>query len=51
MFKRGFLAVAVTFVLLTSLLSSVIYTPASANSTSQMQNEIDELEKKSAKLE
>lgn len=51
MFKHGFFAVAMTFVLITSLLSSAIFVPASASSASQMQNEISELEKKSAKLE
>lgn len=51
MFKRGFLAVAMTFALIASLLSSTVYIPASAASTSQMKDEINELEEKSAKLE
>jgi len=51
MFKRGFLAVTMTFILIISLFSSTIYVPASAASTSQMKNEISELEEKSAKLE
>ena len=51
MFKRGFLAIATTFVLVVSILGSTTYLPAFAASTSQMRNEIDELEKKSAKLE
>jgi murein DD-endopeptidase MepM/ murein hydrolase activator NlpD len=51
MFKRGFLAVVTAFLLVVGVLSSMIYLPASAASTSQMQNEINELEKKSAKLE
>ena len=51
MFKRGFLAVAMTFILTASLFCSAVYIPASAASTSQMKNEISELEKKSEKLE
>ena len=51
MFKHGLLAIALTFVLTASLLISMIFTPASASTPSQMQSEISELEKKSAEIE
>ena len=51
MFKRGFLTVTTAFVLIASLFCSSVYFPASAASTSQMKNEISDLEAKSAKLE
>ena len=51
MFKRGFLAATITFLLVISLFSSAIYIPASAASTTQMKNEISDLEAKSQKLE
>ena len=51
MFKRGFLSVFITFVVILSLFCSVFYFPASAASTTQMKNEISDLEAKSAKLE
>ncbi len=51
MFKHSFLMVSVTLVVILSLFSSVLYIPTSAASTTQMKNEISELEAKSAKLE
>ena len=51
MFKRSFLAVCMASILVISLMLSAVYMPASAASTSQMKNEISDLEAKSEKLE
>ena len=51
MFKRSFWRACTSFVLAASLICSSIYVPASAASTTQMKNEISDLEAKSAKLE
>ncbi|MBQ9920078.1 MAG: hypothetical protein IJO49_04560, partial [Clostridia bacterium] len=51
MFKRSFWRACTSFVLAASLICSSVYVPASAASTTQMKNEISDLEAKSAKLE
>lgn len=51
MFKRSFWRACTSFVLAASLICSSVYVPASAASTTDMKNEISELEEKSAKLE
>lgn len=51
MFKRGLLAFLVSLTVVVSLLFSTVYMPVSAASTSEMRNEINDLEKKSEKIE
>ena len=51
MFKRSLVALFVSLTVVLSLLCSTVYTPVSAASTSEMRNEISDLEKKSEKIE
>lgn len=51
MFKRGFSVVFLTIVLVVSIMCQTFYIPVFAVSTTQMKNEISDLEAKSAKLE
>ena len=48
MFKRSLVALFVSLTVVLSLLCSTVYTPVSAASTSEMRNEISDLEKKIA---
>ena len=51
MFKRSLVALFVSLTVVLSLLCSTVYIPVSAASTSEMRNEISDLEKKSEKIE